>query len=182
MYSELPTNLPQNGVVGFGLNGNVTLDGVYLPAGTRFTGYMNASIGHFVGIYNGNNIVALRYAARAWSLLYSVRDAILTNSLINESDTGIEGITGVRNGKIVQLNILKSVTAAEQGWYTIGTLPSSLRPASTCNSLAIDNGISKFLNSHYTNLIIRTNGTIEVYMFSDKLSLFMATTVTYIAG
>ena len=103
----------------------------------------------------------------------------LTNSRIN---TRIPGITAVKYGNIATLNIVTRVTAEASGWLLLGTLPDSLKPAIDYYTVGIDNSISTFATSHYTNVRLLANGQLSIYMFSDKLALQTATSFTYITN
>lgn len=68
MSETLPSLVPP-GLVGFGISSSVTVGGNSIPAGTRFFGYVAASIGHFVGVANGNALYMIRKDSNGWSYL-----------------------------------------------------------------------------------------------------------------
>ena len=106
-----------------------------------------------------------------------------SNLTPTEVSTGIDRVGAVKSGNVVQLKINgKTITASASGWYELGTLPSSLWPKQGIDSAIFDNNISSFSSSHYTNLRITTDGKIYVWMFSDKLTLIVITTITYITN
>ena len=71
MLTAMPTlNNVQNGIVGFGLSSqtNVGTSGT-LPAGTRFIGYCNSAIGHFLAMPNNTSIFIVRGVGNEWEIL-----------------------------------------------------------------------------------------------------------------
>ena len=104
-------------------------------------------------------------------------EEVVTTSTV---DTGITGVIARKCGNVVQLTISGNITASTAGWVTLGTLPVGLRPNMNYLGAAFDNNMASFASSSYTNLNITTTGEIKIWMFSDKLSLVTAVSVTYL--
>ena len=158
MYSTLPTGLPTSGVVAFGLNSNVTLDGQFIPAGARFVGYMNNHIGHFTGVYNGEDILALRYVAGTWSLLYSV------NNKMTPEWHSAGAIQYSRCSGIACINISSSVSPDSNG--KIGNIPAGYRPNITTYFFITTGGIATTSYLAYIN----TDGDVVIYTRGDTIA------------
>lgn len=102
---------------------------------------------------------------------------------VKEISTGITGLTAYKCGKVAMLRYYGTITATSEGWFNIGNLPDSLKPILPVESIAIDNNASSFSSTHYSSLRInRSDGSVTVYMFRDKLSLNAIFSVTYITN
>lgn len=95
--------------------------------------------------------------------------------------TGISGVEALKSGNKVQLSIQppSTISFSSAGWQTLGTLPASIQPYSTFRFLAFDNQASTYSQSAAVPMQLAPNGKLNVYVFSDKLSMQPDASVTY---
>ena len=95
-------------------------------------------------------------------------------------NTGISGVSAVKSGNMVTLMIAKEVTDTTGGWKELGVLPVELRPAL---SLVLFCGYNNNAGSYNTNVVqdcqVLSTGQLDVYLFSNTLSVNVRATVTY---
>ena len=95
-------------------------------------------------------------------------------------NTGISGVTAVKSGNMVTLLIAKEVTDTTGGWKELGVLPEELRPVFT---LVLFCGYNNNASSYNTNVVqdcqVLSTGQLDVYLFSNTLSVNVRATVTY---
>ena len=95
--------------------------------------------------------------------------------------TGISGVAALKSGNKVQLSIQppSAISFSGAGWQTLGTLPASIRPYSTFRFTAFDNQAPTYSNSPAIPMQLASSGGVNVYVFSDKLSMQPNATITY---
>lgn len=72
--------------------------------------------------------------------------------------TGIEGVTAYKAGNIVTLYVTKSVQLTAGSYYTIGSLPEGLRPATT---MAIGNATAGYPTNTLGQLVAYHTGNLD---------------------
>lgn len=88
---------------------------------------------------------------------------------------------GQKCGKLVTLftGIVSTVTATEQGWKLLKTLPQELRPSGTRYFLAMDYTAGTQANNYPLDMKLQNDGGLYVYLFTGHLSAQPEFTVTY---
>lgn len=103
------------------------------------------------------------------------------DSLPVEVSTGITDVKAYKCGHVVTLVVIpSSTTASSTGWYTIGTLPSQLRPKDNMRFAGFDNGANRYASSPAIPILLDTNGKLQAYFFGDHLTMQPFGTITYI--
>lgn len=99
-----------------------------------------------------------------------------------EVDTGIDGVVGYRYGELKIVRVYNvTVTNTQQGYVTIGILPEALRPSTRIQFCMYDNSSSSYATSTVIqSKIDDTNRKLEVWIFSDKLSVKPTGIVCYV--
>lgn len=95
-------------------------------------------------------------------------------------NTGISGVSAVKSGNMVTLAIACSVSDTTAGWKQLGVLPEELRPAF---SVILFCGYNNNAGSYNTNVVqdcqVLSTGELDVYLFTNTLSINVRATVTY---
>lgn len=86
----------------------------------------------------------------------------------------------IRSGNVITIKIAGTVSADSAGWYTIDTLDEQFRPSDTVFGVGYNNNDTSWSNSRPVMLAVSPNGNVNVYMFSDKLSLAPRAAITYV--
>lgn len=97
-----------------------------------------------------------------------------------EVDTGISGVTAWKSGNMVTLGIYCIVSDTTSGWKELGVLPKELRPTITNIYFSgYDNNVSSYSTNVVQDCSVTKYGSLNVYLFPDKLGLRLSATVTY---
>lgn len=91
---------------------------------------------------------------------------------VSESiNSGVTNFYITKYGKIVTISFtLDSQTYTTAGWKTIATLPAEARPKATVNFSCFDGNAGTYSDSKVLQGRVNTDGTVNVWAFSDKLS------------
>lgn len=90
------------------------------------------------------------------------------------------GITAYRSGNVVTLVVSASVTASAAGWKTIDTIGEKFRPPTQEYAVGYNNNDSSWNASRPVMMAVSTVGNVNVYLFSDKLTVAPKATITYV--
>lgn len=105
------------------------------------------------------------------------------DSLPVEISTGITNVTAYKCGHVVTLIISPSrITVSSAGWYTIGTLPSELKPVANMSFACFNNEANRYAASPAIPFAVLNNGTLRVYFYSDQLTMQPFTAITYLTN
>lgn len=86
-----------------------------------------------------------------------------------------------KNGNIVTVDVLtREITGGYEGWHSLGSLPAQYRPTYVINGLLADNFVTTDANNNPIDVRITTGGTVNIYLFADKLRVQPFGTITYI--
>ena len=101
---------------------------------------------------------------------------------LHEVDTGINGVVGYRYGELKIVRVYNvTVTGTQHGYVRIGILPEALRPSTRIQFCMYDNGVNAFANSFVVqSRIDESNGSLDVWIFDDKLSVKATGIVCYV--
>lgn len=95
-------------------------------------------------------------------------------------NTGISGVSAVKSGNMVTLVVACPVSDTTSGWKQLGVLPEELRPVS---SVVYFCGYNNDTTSYNANVVqdcdVLNTGALNVYLFSNMLSINVRATVTY---
>lgn len=92
---------------------------------------------------------------------------------VSESiNSGVPNFYITKYGKIVTISFtLSDETYSAAGWKTIATLPPEARPKATVNFPAFDGNAGTYADSRVLQGRVNTDGTVNVWAFSDKLTM-----------
>ena len=106
-------------------------------------------------------------------------DSLEPSAISIETQT-YTNMRAIRSGNVITIKIAGTVSADNAGWYTIDTLDEQFRPSDTVFGVGYNNNDTSWSNSRPVMLAVSPNGNVNVYMFSDKLSLAPRAAITYV--
>lgn len=116
------------------------------------------------------------------TVTFTALAAVVLNTLNNltvESDS-ITGITALRSGNVVTLSINKSVSASSYGWTPLGVIGARFRPPAYRYASCYNNDDNSYNAMRPIQTRVGPNGSVDVYLYTDKLSVTARGTITYI--
>lgn len=107
--------------------------------------------------------------------------AYFQEKLVVESGS-VTGITALRSGNVVTLSINKSVSASSAGWVSLGVIGERFRPPAYRYASCYNNDDTSYNAMRPIQTRVGSNGSVDVYLYSDKLSVTARGTITYVVG
>lgn len=89
-------------------------------------------------------------------------------------------VIAYRSGNVVTLSISGTITGSATGWTTITTVGERFRPPGPRYTTCYNNNDTSYSNSRPVMAVVNQAGNVNVYLFSDKLTVAPRGSITYI--